>query len=157
MCFNVTLCHFTVQFHFWEYINPIFGTVWTFILDSHWPFICSALRRRMPWDWTQDCWQSGGLTARPDIIQITHLFSGSYSDLFSRLAAAVSGSLVISSPFTSSAIRKKTDLFTKTVFIFCGDLWYLDEPGLYLKTSNQEEIKRYFFKSVESLSLSLFY
>ncbi len=32
-------CNKAVQFHFWEYINQN----QTFILHSHWPFICSAL------------------------------------------------------------------------------------------------------------------
>jgi hypothetical protein len=60
----------------------------------------------------------------------------------SRLVAAVSGSLVISSPFTSSAIRKKQICLQKQPLFFVGDLWYLDEPGLQLKTLNQEEINK---------------
>jgi hypothetical protein len=53
--------------------------------------------------------------------------------------------------------EKNRFVYQNSLYFCVGDLWYLDEHGLQLKTSNQEEIKRYFLKSVQSLSLSLFY
>ncbi len=65
---------------------------------------------------------------------------------FSRLVAAVSGSLVISSPFTSLAIRKKTDLFTKTAFIFCGGFVVFRWVQSTIENFKSGRNKKVFFK-----------
>ena len=77
------------------------------------------LRRRVPWDRTQDYWQSGALTTRPDIIQITHFI---FRFLFWPIFKASCGGFGILGNLISIYIFSNKE---KNRFVYKNSLYFL--------------------------------